>query len=271
MNRRIFLRRTIVVLAVCFGSTLLASGAWAEEGLRLSSSAQVYDAYARDAIAAFQGQTGIRVDVFISSSASSIGRLMNGMCDLAATVDGFNFRYGEYGYLVIPFCEDPLVVITHPVVQVEGMTSEQARGIFSGDITNWQALGGPNERIITVVPGDSTAAYRNFDRQVMGRRQIVYDFMSYLSTLAVKAVQRVPYSISFIGQGVIADQPGIQVLKIDGRAPGEADYPYYQVFSFAVEGNPTGLAKKFVDFTFSEAGQAIMKKQGMLPLPPQAR
>ena len=96
---------------------------------------------------------------------------------------------------------------------------------------------------------------------------MVYDFMSYLSTVAVKAVQRVPYSISFIGQGVIAGQPGIKILKINGRAPGEADYPYHQVFSFAVEGNPTGLAGKFVDFTFSEEGQAIIRRKNMTSVP----
>lgn len=269
MSRRNIVRMMVVLMAT-FGSIMLVSRASAAEVLRMSSSAQVYDAYVKDAIPAFQARTGIQVDVFISSSSSSIGRLMNGMCDLATTVEGFTFRYGEYGYLEIPFCEDPLVVITHPDVQVDSITSEQVMGIFSGQIKKWKELGGPNERLIIVVPGDTTAAYKNFDRQAMGRRQIIYDFMSYISTVAVKAIQRVPYSVSFIGQGVIADQPGIKVLKIDGRAPGEAGYPYQQTFSFAVEGNPAGLAKKFIDFTFSEEGQTIIRKRNMTPLPRSA-
>lgn len=267
MSRKILVKMMVVLLIVCFGSTMLVSRAPAAEVLRMSSSAQVYDAYVKEAIPVFQEQTGIQVDVFISSSASSVGRLMNGMCDLATTVDGFKFRYGEYGYLQIPFCMDPLVVITHPDVPVDSITSEQVMGIFSGHITKWKELGGPNERIIVVVPGDSTAAYKNFERQAMGRRNITYDFMSYLSTVAVKAVQRVPYTISFIGQGVIAGQPGIKTLEVDGRAPGEAGYPYHQVFSFAVEGNPVGLAEKFINFTFSEKGQAIILKKNMAPLP----
>ena len=267
MNKKIVVRMMVVVTMISWWLTGLVSQASAAEVLRISSSAQVYDAYAKDAIPVFEEQTGIRVDVFISSSASSVGRLMNGMCDLATTVDGFQFRYGEYGYLQIPFCKDPLVVITHPDVQIDSITSEQVMGIFSGDITNWKELGGPKERIVIVVPGDSTAAYKNFDRQAMGRRQIIYDFMSYISTIAVKAVQRVPYSISFIGQGVIAGEPGIKTLKIDGKAPAEGDYPYHQVFSFAVEGNPAGLAEKFINFTFSEGGQAIIRKMNMTPLP----
>ncbi len=267
MSRKVIVRVMAVLLILSFGSTLLGSRASAAEVLRMSSSAQVYEAYVKEAIPVFQEQTGIEVDVFISSSASSIGRLMNGMCDLATTVEGFKFRYGEYGYLEIPFCKDPLVVITHPDVTVDSITSAQVVGIFSGDSKKWKELGGPNERIVIVVPGDSTAAYKNFDRQAMGRRPIRFDFMSYISTLAVKAVQRVPYSVSFTGQGVIAGEPGIKTLKIDGTAAGEKDYPYHQVFSFAVEGNPVGFAKKFIDFTFSEEGQAIILKKNMAPVP----
>jgi phosphate transport system substrate-binding protein len=267
MSRRIIVRIMVIVLIACWWPMMLVSKAPAAEVLRMSSSAQVYDAYIKDAIPVFEERTGIQVDVFISSSASSVGRLMNGMCDLATTVEGFKFRYGEYGYLQIPFCKDPLVVITHPDVPVDGITSEQVRGIFGGQITTWKELGGPNERLIIVVPGDTTAAYKNFERQAMGGRPICFDFMSYISTLAVKAVQRVPYSISFMGQGVIVGQPGIKTLKIDGPAAGENDYPYHQVFSFAVEGNPAGLAEKFIDFTFSEEGQAIIRKRHMTPLP----
>ena len=262
---------TWVLLIVLSGwIPAIVSQTWADEVLRVSSSAQVYDAYMKEAIPAFEEQSGIKVDVFISSSASSLGRLMNGMCDLATTVEDFQFRPGEYGYLEIPFCKDPLVVITHPAVPVENVTEEQVRGIFSGQIKNWKELGGADERIVLVVPGDSTAAYKNFVRQAMGSEEIVYDFMSYLSTVAVKAIQRVPYSISFIGQGVIAGQSGVKTLRINDRAPGDAGYPYHQVFSFAVKGNPTGLAKKFLDFTFSDKGQGMIRKKNMTPLPPPA-
>lgn len=260
----------VLFIVVSGWLTTFVSETGAEEILRVSSSAQVYDAYLKEAIPAFEEQTGVRVDVFISSSASSLGRLMNGMCELATTVEGFTFRQGEYGYLGIPFCKDPLVVITHPGVVIEDVTEEQLRGIFSGRIKNWKELGGPNERVVLVVPGDFTAAYKNFVRQVMGSEEIVYDFMSYLSTVAVKAVQRVPYSISFIGQGVIAGQSGIRTLKINDRAPEDAEYPYHQVFSFAVKGKPTGLAGKFVDFTFSEKGQGIISKRNMTPVGPSA-
>jgi len=227
----------------------------------------VYDAYLRDAIPAFEEQAGIQVDVVISSSVSSLGRLMNGMCDLATTVEGFKFRYGEYGYLEIPFCKDPLIVIAHPTVEIDTLTEQQVQEIFSGATKKWKELGGPDERIILVVPGDTTAAYKNFDRQAMKGRRIHYDFMSYLSTMAVKAVQRVPYTVSFIGQGAVAGQPGLKTLKISGRDPGDPEYPYHQVFSFAVEGNPVGLSKAFIDFTFSEEGQAIIRKRNMTTVP----
>lgn len=259
---------TIVFCGVTFlGLNLCVTKASAEDLLRISSSAQVYQAYAEEAVAAFQKQKGVRVDVHVSSSESSLGRLMNGIADLATTVEGFSFRYGDYGYLQIPFCKDPLVVIAHPDVGVDNITQEQVEGVFGGHITNWKELGGPDQPIILVVPGKDTAAYKNFERQAMKRRNIIYDFMSYRSTMAVRAVRRVPFTISFIGQGVIAGQAGVKTIKIDGKVPGDSNYPFHQVFSFAVEGNPVGLAEAFIDFTFSDQGQAILRKKGMVPVP----
>jgi phosphate transport system substrate-binding protein len=262
--------KTVVILVslamvVCL-SILLASPCRAQEGLRISSSAQAYDAYLKEAVPAFEERSGAKVDVFVSSSSSSLGRLMSGLCDLAVTVEGFKFRYGEYGYLEIPFCKDPLIVITHPTLHIDSLTEEQVQGIFSGAVKKWKEVGGPNERIILVVPGETSAAYKNFDRQAMKGRRIHYDFMSYLSTTAVKAVQRVPFTISFIGQGAVAGQTDLKTLKISGKAPDHPDYPYRQVFSFAVEGNPAGMSKAFIDFTFSEEGQAVIKEKNMIPI-----
>ena len=60
MSRKTVARTMVVVLVACWWPTMLVSKASAEEVLRMSSSAQVYDAYAKDAISAFQEQTGIR-------------------------------------------------------------------------------------------------------------------------------------------------------------------------------------------------------------------
>jgi ABC-type phosphate transport system substrate-binding protein len=39
------------------------------------------------------------------------------------------------------------------------------------------------------------------------------------------------------------------------------------VFSFVTKGKPSGAAEKLVNFAFSEKMQAIMRKNGLEPLP----
>ena len=56
-----------------------------------------------------------------------------------------------------------------------------------------------------VVPGVDTGAYKNFARQVMKRKEIAYDLMTYRSTMAIDVVEHFPWSISAIAQGAAVD------------------------------------------------------------------
>ena len=58
----------------------------------------------------------------------------------------------------------------------------------------------------------------------------------------------------------------LKTFKIDGLLPTDADYPYYQIFYYVSKGEPTGNLKKFIDYTFSEEGQKIIRKYGMIPI-----
>ena len=49
----------------------------------------------------------------------------------------------------IPLVETPLMVVVHDsVTGVSDITAEQIKAVYSGEITNWQELGGPDEQII---------------------------------------------------------------------------------------------------------------------------
>jgi ABC-type phosphate transport system substrate-binding protein len=58
----------------------------------------------------------------------------------------------------------------------------------------------------------------------------------------------------------------IRTIQIDGKSPGDPDYPYHQIFSFVTKGQPAGAAQKLVDFVFSDKARTIMQKNGMKPL-----
>ncbi|MFO7497159.1 MAG: substrate-binding domain-containing protein [Desulfobacterales bacterium] len=266
------MKKQALSLAMILGTIFLwgtlgpDSAATAQETLRYSQAAQVYRAFGQEGIELFQKKTGIQVEVFVSSSPSAVNRLMNDFADIASTTRQLYYRYSEYGYAEFPFCKDPLAVIVHTSSPVTGLTSAQLEEVFSGGITNWQALGGPDVPILLVVPGKDTGANQNFRRQVMKRKEIVHDIMTEKSTAVIDVIEKFPASISFISRGASIADENVKALKIDGLSPGEPEYPLYQIFSYVTKGEPSGPVKALVDFAFSTEAQDLIRKKGMLPI-----
>ena len=101
----------------------------------------------------------------------------------------------------------------------------------------------------------------------MDHQEITYDFMAYTSTLVLEAIESLPPgAVSFISRGAQSTHPKVKVLSIDGKKPGDADYPYYQMFYLVTKGSPAGTVKTFVDFTTSDKGKALILERGMLPV-----
>ena len=266
MKYRLFCLITLATLLAAILTFVRADRICAQEGFKYSCSAQVYQAFENERLDAYTAKTGIAVQLTVDSSYMSFLRLMNGLSDIASTAERLSRVHKEIGFVETPFCKDPLAVITSSQCTVKDLTVEQLRDIFTGAISNWKEVGGLDKEIIRIVPDKDTAAFKNFYRQVMLGQNIHQDVTTAKSTMVIEITRSIPGSISFIAQGAAAYRlEGIRIVAIDGLAPGNSDYPYYQVFSFVTAGIPVGTAKKFIDFALSEEGKRIMLKRGMLP------
>lgn len=262
-------RTTLIVLLICAMAlplTLIAPAGSirAGEGIKYSCSAQIHEVLEKGRIDAFTKKTGIKVDVYVCSSARAVSLLMNDMSNVAATARRLYPRHRDYGYWETIFSKDPLAFIVNVQNPITDITEESLKEVFSRGITNWKELGGPDKPIFVVVPGKNTAAYSNFSRKPMGRGLITYDLMAHKSTTVIDVVRRFPWSISFISAGA-AQREGVKSLKVDGIVPLDRDYPYCQVYSFVTKGKPSGSVKEFIDHLMSEEGKEIMKKSGIVP------
>jgi phosphate transport system substrate-binding protein len=238
----------------------------AQEKLRYSCSAQVFEAFEKERLENFTKATGVDVELYVSSSAVAVDRLMSGESDVASMARGATYPLQEGGYVETPFCKDPLAIIVNARNRLSNLTEEQLRDIFGKKITNWKQLGGPNQTIILVVPGKNTAAYENFSRLALKRKEIHYDIMTNLSTTALEVVKRFPAAISFVTHGAIAKAGGVETVKVSGLSSKDKGYPYFQEFSFVTKGKPAGAAKTFIDYALSGKGKEIIEKRGMIPI-----
>lgn len=262
------IKMIVIAVAAFLGSMALNPiFANAQQTIKYSCSNQIYHAFDQEKIEAFFDKTNIKVEVSISSSESALYRLMNNFSGIASTARKLDNRNQHSEYYQIPLCRDPIAVITHAKCGVSNISADQLRDIFAGRISNWQELGGSNFPVMVVVPGVDTAAYRNFTQQLMQGQKIEYDFMAYDSTMATEAVAHFPCgTISFVTRGAVIKRPEILSIKIDGRSPSDRDYPYFQEFYYVTKGKPTDAVKAFIDFSFSDEGQRIMKKKGVVPV-----
>jgi phosphate transport system substrate-binding protein len=263
MKRRVAWFVMAVVILVSWAVPFIAR---ASEKLRYSCSAQVYEAFEKERIQSFTKATGIEVDLYVTSSSVSAERLMAGQSDIASIARGGTYPFKEGGYVETPFAKDPLAIIVNARNRLANLTEEQLRDIFSKKITNWKQLGGPDQTIVLVIPGKSTAAYENFGHLALKRKEIPFDIMTNLSTTALEVVKRFPAAISFVTRGAIARAGGVKMVRINNLSPKDKGYPYFQEFSFVTKGKPDGPGKTFVDFALSEKGKEIIEKRGMIPI-----
>ena len=267
------MKKAKLVFLIIIGAFLTAwaaspvAAAGVENTLKLYSSNQVYKAFDKQQVEAFSNATGIGVKVKTASSGSSLYALMSGYCDIASTARAMDRRHQDYGFLQVPFCRDPIAVIVNDTCGVDNLTETQLQDIFSGGVSNWKHVGGPDLEITVIVPSTDTAANKNFRRQVMKDRDIEYDFMAHDSTMAIEAVAHFPCgAVSFISRGAVSHEKAVKVVNVDGKSPTDKDYPYFQTFYYVTRAEPSGAVKQFLDFTFTEGAQNMIRKNGMIPL-----
>ncbi len=172
---------------------------------------------------------------------------------------------------VFVIARDGIAVVVHPDVSVETLTTAQVRGIFSGQITNWQEVGGDDRPIIIVAREEGSGTRAAFEELVMGEAATISErAILQPSNGAVRTtVATTPDAIGFLSFGYLGD--GVKAVAVDGVAATEANaangrYPLVRPLNLLTKGEPQGAVKAWLDFILGEEGQAIVAEEGYIPV-----
>ena len=163
---------------------------------------------------------------------------------------------------------DGIAIIVPPSNPVTNLTKDQIIAIYSGNITNWSQVGGPNKAIDVVAREEGSGTRTAFQDLVMGKALIKADAILQSSNGAVKtAVSSDPQAIGFISFGYL--DSSAKALAINGVAATEENakngtYPIVRPLYFLTKTQPTGIVKDFIDFCTGAEGQKIVAEEGYI-------
>lgn len=253
----------ILALAMLAGC---ANGA--TERLNISGSTTVQPLAERLAEAFELANPDTNITVAGGGSSQGIKDARDGISDIGTASRELNPEETSW---VIPhvIARDGIAIVVHPSNPVSGLTTTQVKDIFSGAITNWSEVGGPDETITVIAREEGSGTRAAFEEMVMGSDLITNQAILQPSNGALKtAVSTTPQSIGFLSFGYL-EQGVVKALDING-VPCTAEnakngtYPIVRPLLFVTLGEPEGLAKTFIDFVLSDEGQAIVEEEGYL-------
>jgi phosphate transport system substrate-binding protein len=211
---------------------------------------------------------GVGVNVQGGDSSAGIQACKSGACQIG--MSSRELKSDEKDLVEIVVARDGLAIIVHSSNPVRGAKVAEVKQIFAGDLRNWKFLGGPDRPITVVTREEGSGTRGAFQELVMGKTRIFKGAITEDSNGTVREiVAHDPYSIGFISLGLVNER--VRALELDGAtATGEnienGRYKLVRPFLFVSRGQPDGRAREFIDFVLSAEGQALIKKEGLLPV-----
>ena len=149
-----------------------------------------------------------------------------------------------------------VMVVNLDVTGVTNLTTAQATQIWTGKVTNWKDVGGPDEPIVLILRPESSGTRATFKKIVLGGAQEATGqaLTEDSNGAVVTAVKGTPGSTSVIGFAYYQQNLGqVTALQLDGVDASVANmaggtYKLSADGHMYTKGQPDGLTKAFLDY-----------------------
>lgn len=215
------------------------------------------------------------VTVEVQGGGSSVGvkSADNGIADIGAASRELKSSEEELGLKTYVIAKDGIAVVVNPDCNVEDLSIEQVKKIFTGEIKNWSEVGGSSADIVPVTREEGSGTRGAFveitkveDKNAEGKKvdQTTADALVQPSTGAVKqTVANTPNSIGYISLGALDDT--VKPVTIEGAEATDANilagsYKIARPFLYITKGDISEATQTYIDYVLSE-GQEIVGEE----------
>lgn len=168
---------------------------------------------------------------------------------------------------------DGIAVIVHPDNPLKQLSKETLRKLFSGEVKNWSQVGANPGPVHVYARDDKSGTYDTFRSLVLGKKSpLVNNAQRFESNANLSdAVSADPNGIGFVGLPYIRHSKALAVL--DGESAilpddftvATEDYALARRLFLYLPVKPSNpVARKFIDFALSRAGQTVVSNTGFV-------
>lgn len=205
-----------------------------------------------------------------TGSGAGIEAVTNGTADIGNSSRSLTDEEKAGGLEENIVAIDGIAVIVHPDNDVEDLTTDQLKKIYTGEITNWSEVGGVDEAIV-VVGREAGSGTRGAFEEILE----VEDACKYAQELnetgaVVAKVGETEGAIGYVSLDNVKDS--VKALKLDGVEASEetikdGSYSLQRPFVMATKGKiseQSEAVQAIFEFIDSEAGQKVIEQVGLV-------
>lgn len=207
-------------------------------------------------------------------SGSGIAGVKKGLANVAAVSRKLKPEEDDGSMIYEELATDGLVVATHESVKgVSNLQTSQLKAIYSGAVTNWQELGGPNAEIVVLDRPEDESGKRLLREHYLGKelKNAPKAVIMRHEPDLINALQNTPHSIGAFSLAYsISNKLPVNRLSLNSIEPTPENiksgkYKMIRHIGIVRGKKPSEVTQKFLDFAFSEKGAEILNNSGFVP------
>ncbi|HEX3044167.1 MAG TPA: phosphate ABC transporter substrate-binding protein [Bacillota bacterium] len=198
---------TLVFAAFSFAATLTGS-------IQIVGSTSVQPLAEELAQAFMAKNKGVKIFVQGGGSGAGIKAAMTGTADIGTSSRELTDQ--ETGVVETVIAKDGIAIIVNKANSITNLTIEQLQKIYTGEVTNWKEVGGPNMKIQVVNREAGSGTRGAFEELVLGKLTNTSNCLVQASTGAIQQTVAVTKeAIGYISLGSL-DSSAVKTVTVNG-------------------------------------------------------
>lgn len=163
-----------------------------------------------------------------------------------------------------------MAAVVNPAVNIDNLTKQQLVDIFTGKITNWKSVGGPDQKIVLVNRPKGSGTRATFKKYALDGAEEAAGIEEDSSGTVRKIVKETPGAIGYLALSYL--DGSVKALKLDGVEPTKENiingkYPVWAYQHSYTKGKPSGAVEAFLNYMLSDDVQkTIVPQLGYIPV-----